>query len=105
MDTMKVVPAPATAGAGMPLPLTYQRSFTFAGGRSNCDGAPSAGGRGGADRRSGPSFLRMSELGTVIMLYGTERFYRIFLDLRQRLIVTPEVELNGTETVVKYSAS
>ena len=26
---MKVVLAPATAGAGMPLPLTYQRCFTF----------------------------------------------------------------------------
>ncbi len=31
-NSMKVVPVPATAG--MTLPLTYQRSFAFAGGRS-----------------------------------------------------------------------
>ncbi len=89
---MKVVLAPATAGAGMPFALTYQGSFTSAGGRSNRDGAPPAGGRRGANWWSGPSVLRVSELDTFIMLYGTEEIYQIFLDLRQRQSVTPEVD-------------
>ena len=55
-----------------------------------CDGEQMAGRRRvGPD--VGPSVLRVSELGTVIMLYGTEGFYRIFLDLRQQKSVTPGV--------------